>query len=88
MVGWTLWQGSSFLPLDIKGCYKVTTSGRLQDSGIPLVQLLEANPVCLETQGSFYPMLVDMAAVFLFVSSTNSKAEHVSQRYTHRQRGH
>lgn len=89
MVGWTLWQGSSVLPLNIKGCYKITTSGRLQTLGIPLDQLLEASPVCLETQGSFYPRLIwflshiRMAVVFLFANSANSKAECVSQRYKH-----
>lgn len=76
----------SLLPLDLKGCYKVTNSGPLRDSGIPLAQLLEASPMSLETQGSFYPTLMDMVAVFLFASSTNSKSEHVSQRYTHRDR--
>lgn len=66
----------------------VTTSGRPQDSWICLAQLLDTSPVWLESQCSFYPRLMDMAVVFLFANSTNSKAEHVFQRSTQRQGEH
>lgn len=69
-------------------CYKAATSGRLQDSGTCLAQLLDTSPVWLESQCSFCPRLMDMAVVFLFASSTSSKAEHVFQGSTQRQREH
>lgn len=73
MAGWTLWQGSSFLHYGMR----YPTSGRNQDSGICLAQLLDTSLVWLESQCSFCPRLMDMAVVFLFANSTNSKAEHV-----------
>lgn len=83
MAGWTLWQGSSLLPVNIMGCYKVITSSRHQDSGIYLSQLLDTSLVWLDSQHSFCPRLIDRTDVFQFASSTNSKYS----RDPHRVRG-